>query len=267
MPKPNPHSGSDQRGRVLIVYASPQGHARAIANAIAARIRGHGIVAEIGDATCGVMPPPQDYDAVVLGTPVDFRPGTKRLASYIAEHRKALSEVPAALFTISTSGAPRDQDPGGFLAQFVRATGWQPDFAAAFAGGEPLPREGWLVRLIGHERAAQPIGALPTDWIDVDRFADKVATELARASVSAERTEPHVADASSTAVATAIDMAKRRARDARKRGAATQQTAMPHATDQELSRFESEGGSAEGAPERARKDAEREQGLDRRRSR
>jgi menaquinone-dependent protoporphyrinogen IX oxidase len=192
MAQPNAHSGSDdQRGRVLIVYASAQDHAGVIANAIAARIRSHGIRVEVGDASCGTMPPPQDYDAVVLGSPVGFGPKTQLIARYVGHYRYALAEVPAALFTVSTSGTVRDCDPGGFLAELVRATGWQPDFAAAFAGGEPLPREGWIGRLIGYERTAQQIEALCTDWIGVDQFADKIATELARAAVNAERTEPH----------------------------------------------------------------------------
>jgi menaquinone-dependent protoporphyrinogen IX oxidase len=175
----------------LVLYASAQQHVDAIANAIAVRIRAHGIRAEVGDASRGTMPPPQDYDAVVLGSPVGFGSKTQLIASYIRHHRKALAEVPAALFTVSASGTVRDCDPGGFLADLVRSTGWQPSFAAAFAGGEPLPREGWIGRLIGYERTTKQFKALCTDWTDVDRFADQIATELARVAVSAERTEPH----------------------------------------------------------------------------
>ena len=182
---------SDQRGRVLVVYASGQEHAGVIANAIAARIRSHGLRAEVGDASCGMMPPPEDYDAVVLGSPVGFGPKTRLIAGYIRDHRDALAEVPAALFTVSASGTVRDCDPGGFLAELVRSTGWQPDFAAAFAGGEPLPRSGWIGRLVGYERTAQQVKALCTDWTDVDQFADTIATELARAAVGADRTEHH----------------------------------------------------------------------------
>lgn len=185
------NADSDQRGRVLVVYASGQAHAGVVADAIAARIRSHGLCAEVGDASCGMMPPPQDYDAVVLGSPVGFGSKTRLIESYIRHHRDALAEVPAALFTVSVSGTVRDCDPGGFLAELVRSTGWQPDFAAAFAGGEPLPRAGWIGRLVGYERSAQQVKALCTDWTDVDHFADKIATELAHAAVSAERTEPH----------------------------------------------------------------------------
>lgn len=182
---------NDQRGRVFVVYAGGHQHAGVIANAIAFRIRSHGLHAEVGDASCGTMPPPEDYDAVVLGSPVGFGHDTRLIASYIRDHRDALADVPAALFTVSTSGSVRDYDPGGFLAELVRSTGWQPDFAAAFAGGEPLPRQGWIGRLVGYERSAHDIKALCTDWTDVDQFADKIATALARAAVTAERTEPH----------------------------------------------------------------------------
>lgn len=191
MAQPATNGDSDHRGRVLVLYASGQEHGGVIANAIAARIRSHGLGAEVGDASCGTMPPPQDYDAVVLGSPVGFGSKTRLIESYIRHHRDALAEVPTALFTVSASGSVRDCDPGGFLAEIVRSTGWQPDFAAAFAGGEPLPRQGWIGRLVGYGRSAQQVQALCTDWTDVDQFADKIATELAHAAVSAERTEPH----------------------------------------------------------------------------
>lgn len=178
MPEPA-SSPSDQRGRVLILHASAHDHTLLIANAIAGRIRAHGIVAEIGDARSGVMPPPEDYDAVVVGVPAMV--GTRGpIAIYVRDHRDALAEVATAVFTVSVSGNPREGDPYGALADFVRVTGWHPALAAAFAGGEPLPRDGWLVRLIGHERTPAEIAALRTDWIDVDHFADTIAIELAR---------------------------------------------------------------------------------------
>jgi menaquinone-dependent protoporphyrinogen IX oxidase len=175
----------------LVIYASGQEHAGIIANAIAVRIRSHGLRAEIGDASCGVMPPPQDYDAVVLGSPVGFGPKTRLIASYIRDHRDALAEVPAALFTISASGTPRDGDLSEFLAELLRSTRWQPDFTAAFAAGEPLPRGGWIGRLVGYERTAELVKALGTDWASVEQFADRVATELAREAVISDRTAPH----------------------------------------------------------------------------
>ncbi len=188
-------SGRDHRGRILVVYAATEPHTSVIVDALAERLRGHGFAVEIGDALAGTMPPPQDYDVVVLGSPMVFGRESRLIATYIDQHRTALAELPSALFTVSESGAVRDPDPGGFLADFLRTVDWQPDLAAAFAGGEPLPREGILLRL-AKSVANRPrsAAALRTDWTDVQRFADAIADELANAAVSAERTEPHVFD-------------------------------------------------------------------------
>jgi len=197
MVKPSAHRGSEQRGRTLLVYASAQDRTAVIAQAIAARLRAHGFVAEVGDADCGVMPPPEDYDGVILGVPARFGAETRLIADYIHHNRRGLAEVPAALFTVSTSGSVQDDDPGGFLEPFLRDVRWHPDLAAAFAGGEPFPQKGRLVRFarrLGYLPEQRPAPSLLASWIDVHAFADEVAKAVATAAVTAERTEPHVAD-------------------------------------------------------------------------
>ena len=186
--------GSDHRGRILIVYATQEQHAYVIADALAVRLRRHGFTVEIGDAATGTMPPPQDYDVVILGLPMTLGHESDLIATYIVENRGALADVPAALFTVSKSGTLRDHDPGGFLEQFLRAVAWKPDLAAAFAGGEPFPREGVLLRLaewMGLPGPSQGAGAFRTNWTEVEGFADAIAIELASAAVAADRTEPH----------------------------------------------------------------------------
>jgi menaquinone-dependent protoporphyrinogen IX oxidase len=187
--------GSDHRGRILIVCASQEPHVSRISNALAVRIRSHGFAVELGDASTGTMPPPQDYDVVILGVPMMFGRESQLIATYIDQNRAALADVPSALFTVSKSGTIRDRDPGGFLAQFLATVAWQPDVAAAFAGGAPFPRDGLLLRLatsIGHHARSHEGPTFRTNWTDVEQFADTVATELAGAALTAERTEPHV---------------------------------------------------------------------------
>ena len=185
---------SDHRGRLLIVYSSQAPQMYVIADLLAVRLRRHGFTVEIGDTAAGMMPPPQDYDAVVLGLPMIFGHESGFIEAYIEHNRAALSEVPSALFTVSQPGTLRDHDPGGFLEQFLRRVAWQPDLAAAFAGGEPFPREGVLLRLkawMGSTGAPPDSAALRTNWTDVQRLADAIAIELANAAVTAERSEPH----------------------------------------------------------------------------
>lgn len=185
---------SDHRGRILIAYATQKQHAYVIADVLAVRLRRHGFTVELGDAATGTLPPPQDYDVVILALPMTFGRESDLIARYILENRAALADVPAALFTVSESGTLRDHDPGGPLEQFLEMVAWKPDLAAAFAGGEPFPRKGLLPRLadwMGHAGPSQGAGAFRTNWTDVEGFADAIATELANAAVVADRTEPH----------------------------------------------------------------------------
>lgn len=184
----------DQRGRILIIHATQERHTCAIADALALRLRGHGFAVEIGDACTGTMPPPEDYDIVIFGLPMTFGRESALIAKYVEQNRDGLSDVPSALFTVSKSGTIRDRDPGGFLQLFLRTVGWQPALAAAFAGGEPFPREGVMVRFatwMGYPGAAGEETALRTNWTDVERFADAIAVDLASHAVTAERSDTH----------------------------------------------------------------------------
>lgn len=185
--------GSDQCGRILIVRATRERHTCAIAEALALRLRSHGLTVETGDATTGMMPPPEDYDVVVLGLTMSLGRESELIATYIEQNRTGLCDVPSALFTVSTSGKIRDHDPGGFLERFMNSVAWMPDIAAAFAGGEPFPREGVMMRLathMGYTRAGREGVTFRTDWAGVDRFADEIATELA--SATAEQSASHL---------------------------------------------------------------------------
>ncbi len=187
--------GPDHRGRILLVYAARQPHTSVIADALATRLRRHGFCVEIGDAGAGTMPPPQDYDVIVLGSPMSISQESELIARYIEHYRDGLADLPSALFTVSSSGTLRDHDPGGFLEKFLGTIHWQPTIAAAFAGGEPFPRDGLMLLLAGRrgqQGIEQDPQAFRTNWIDVERFADAIAIELAGAAITEDRTEPHV---------------------------------------------------------------------------
>lgn len=161
-------SEADQRGRILIVYANRKRSTCAIADALALRLEHHGFAIEIGDPGTGTMPPPQDYDIVVLGVPTTFGRETELIATYIEHNRAGLSDVPSALFLVSTTGTTSDRD--SFHRRFLRDVSWKPDLTAAFS----------------LDSVASPPNAM-----DVGAFADTIAADLANAAASAERSEPH----------------------------------------------------------------------------
>jgi menaquinone-dependent protoporphyrinogen oxidase len=178
---------SDQRGRVLVVSASREPHSYVISDVLVVRLRAHGFSVEIGDATTGTMPPPQDYDVVVFGVSLMLGRESALIAAYIDRNRDALSDMPTALFTVSKSGTGPDHALGGLREQFLRRIEWQPHIAAAFAGGEPFPRQGVLLRLasgLGYPGTSYEENERRTNWAEVRQLADAIAIELANAAVT-----------------------------------------------------------------------------------
>lgn len=120
--------------RVLVAYASHDGRVQDIAQELAGRLRARGHEVELANAREGRPPPPQDYDAVILGSRVQHRHHSREILDYVREHREALEQIPTAFFSVSMAAAvpfTRD-DPGGHLARLWRDCGWHPDHSASY---------------------------------------------------------------------------------------------------------------------------------------
>jgi menaquinone-dependent protoporphyrinogen oxidase len=174
--------------RVLVLYASSYGQTRAVALAIATRLRAHGHTVELADAGCGPdrLPPPDDYDGVVLGSRVELGRHDRVLLAYVAQHRERLATMPTGFFSVSLAAAGPGRDPAGYIARFFDETGWRTSRAVAIAGALRYPAYGWLTRLImkqiarRHDRPTDTRRTHEfTDWPQVARFADGFIAELA----------------------------------------------------------------------------------------
>ena len=173
--------------RVLIIYASAHGQTHRIAEAIAEHLRRGGHEVELGDALAGGLPPPEDYDAVLVGSRVHFGWHAQEVIEYIAAHRKALKGMITGFFSVSMAAAAREPgvDPDGYLQTLFRRVDWWPTRAVAFAGGLPYRKYSPLVRLVmkwiswraGHPTDTSRNHEL-TDWDAVAGFASKIADEL-----------------------------------------------------------------------------------------
>ena len=175
--------------RILVAYASHYGQTRKIARRVAEHLRAQGHHVEVADALAGrhAVPPPADYDAVVLGSRVENGRHAAEIRDYLREHRAGLREIPTAFFSCSMSAANRsdDRDPQGYLRKLFGEVGWQPTLAAAFAGGLPYRKYRWFMRLIMKQisrRAGHPTDTTRdhemTDWNAVGQFADDLAELL-----------------------------------------------------------------------------------------
>lgn len=89
--------------RVLVAYACYFGRARAIAERLADRLRARGHEVEVANARDGRLPPPQDYDAVILGSQVMHGHHARVIEDYVRTWRDELDQMPTAFFTGHTA--------------------------------------------------------------------------------------------------------------------------------------------------------------------
>lgn len=148
--------------RVLVVTSDhPQAHT--IADAIRLQLIVLGYSVEVADASTGTAPPPSDYDAVVIGATITWT-YDHAIAKYILDHRKALREVPSALFVVARPGT------SAAFSRLVRHAGWVPVRVVSIARDRPLRH--WL----------DPNGC--------DADARRIGTRLARELVGIARLSP-----------------------------------------------------------------------------
>jgi menaquinone-dependent protoporphyrinogen oxidase len=174
--------------KILIVYASHFGQTRAIAMAIAERMREHGTDPVVLDARYpSQLPSPEGFDAVIMGSRIELGRHATAIVEYARRHREMLEQMPTAFFSVSMAMAPpnTNPDPSGYMAALFTKLGWRPKCARAFAGGLPYRKYGWLMRLVmkrisksaGHATDTTKNHEL-TDWSAVRAFADDVLAIL-----------------------------------------------------------------------------------------
>ena len=175
--------------RILVVYASHYGQTRVIAQRLVDRLRDRGHEVDLANVSEGIdgIPPPQDYDAVMIGSRIEFGKHAKPVLEYIREHRNALREMPTAFFSVSMSaaGKPSTADPNEYLVKTFTQVGWVPTEAAVFAGALQYQRYNWLLRFVmkqiskqgGHSTDTSQ-NHFYTDFAQVVDFADRFAWHL-----------------------------------------------------------------------------------------
>ena len=171
--------------RILVLFASSHGQTRRVAEAVAERLYDHGHEVDVRDV-CSTKPPaPDGYDAVVLGSRVEFGFHHRRITRYLKRHLDALRTVPTAFFSVSMSATAGGSDPRKYMTRLFRSCHFEPGHARAIAGGLPYTRYGPLTRYVmkrisqreGHDTDTTQDHSY-TDWNAVRDFADQFANHL-----------------------------------------------------------------------------------------
>ncbi len=114
--------------KILILYATVEGHTRKIAEAVAKQAESAGALVVISDVGQTGYAEPGTFDGVVLCAPIHVGRYPPQFEQFVSTWKMALQSVPAALVTVSLAIASKDADERkeaeGFPEELAKRTGW-----------------------------------------------------------------------------------------------------------------------------------------------
>ncbi len=162
--------------KLLIAYASTEGHTRKIARHIADRLveHGHGVeLLPLGDAE---DLDPRRFDRAILAASLHVGHYQHALTAFVTAHRDWLATHPALFLSVSLAAAGHDAEDwralDQIMADLTEATGWTPDRVIQVAGAYTPSRYDLVRRLIMRRIVAKKDPG-------IDPAADKVYTDWA----------------------------------------------------------------------------------------
>jgi menaquinone-dependent protoporphyrinogen oxidase len=176
--------------RILIAYATKEGHTGHIAEQLreALAARGHDArLARVGKEPTDV---PADVDAVIVGGPILAGKHLPDLVAFAERNRDRLAGLPSALFTVCLSAVDDTPEAAAetdkYVQQFSEQSGWCPDCTVAFAGRLAWTHYDFFTRLImklitRKQLPADQDTARDYDYTDYDavrRFAEEFAATV-----------------------------------------------------------------------------------------
>ena len=157
--------------RILVAYATKHGSTQEVAEAIAARIREHGLDVSLEPAADVVEL--DRYDGVVLGGSIYMARWHADAKSFLKRHRAILATRPLAVFAMGPL-TTSDSDVAGAREQLDHALAKTPELepvAVAIFGG-----------VVDPEKLRFPFSRMPAsdarDWETVRSWADEVTEKL-----------------------------------------------------------------------------------------
>lgn len=171
---------------ILVAYGSGEGQTAKVARFIedVLTYRGHDVT--LRNVTDGTNVAPDDFDVVLVGSPVHNRKHLPSVVEFVHQNRDALGARPNGFFQLSLAATiPFGWAEGGdeeFVNGLVGETGWQPDRVGLFAGAVKYSQYTPVERVLFKTVSAITTGDTDTtqdyeytDWDDVESFANEFA--------------------------------------------------------------------------------------------
>jgi menaquinone-dependent protoporphyrinogen oxidase len=181
--------------RVLILYASTDGQTERIAARMQAVLAGQGhAVTRLAAGDPRLAQALESRDAVIVGGGIRYGHHPRALEIAVQQYRGSIAAVPNAFFSVSLSaGGPgaRLATASGYVEEFARRTGWQPQRTACFAGALRYRQYSAFIRFLMRLIVGAAGGDTDTsrdyeytDWVAVERFASELAAQLQPATIT-----------------------------------------------------------------------------------
>jgi len=174
--------------RVLVLFATTDGHTEKIARALADVLAGSGAPVDVVEAADGA-PSPEAYAGVIVAASVHAGGYQRSVRRWVRTHAEALQRMPAAFVSVCLGVLQHDAttraDLDAILERFVTTTGWRPAIVKPVAGALLYTRYGWVRRFVMRRIVAKAGGDTDTsrdyeytDWADLRQFARDFRTAI-----------------------------------------------------------------------------------------
>lgn len=165
--------------RVLITYATTEGHTRKVAKFVAAKLKELGHRVSLQDASSYLTGlEPGAFDANILAGSVHEDRHQEILASFVAAHHSSLQKSRTLLLSVSLSAAfEKSMDiADDYVERFCQQMGWRPDRYLLVAGAIKPSSYGYFEQMIVQHRVLpkRPVERPDqdqefTDWPELEK--------------------------------------------------------------------------------------------------
>jgi menaquinone-dependent protoporphyrinogen oxidase len=169
--------------KLLVVYATTEGHTRNVAEFIAKIATAQNHIVDVCDSAMPIHLSKAGYDAVILGGSVHQGQHQMSLRNFVFENLATLNELPCAFFSVSLSAAINEvmyqQEAQSYVSSFFADVGWQPLETACFAGALKYSEYDYfklmVLKMLTGQLAPGTLKAqdtVYTNWEDVQSFTE-----------------------------------------------------------------------------------------------
>ena len=166
--------------KILILYASTDGHTRKICNRLQQVIeqQGHQVTSVSIDNESQVDL--QAFNKIVIGASIRYGKHNPKITDFINRNKQLLDSKPNAFFSVNIVARKPEKnqpDTNPYLRKFLKKIAWRPKELAVFAGKLEYPKYSFfdrtMIRLIMFitKGPTDPTAVIEfTDWQQVESF-------------------------------------------------------------------------------------------------